>query len=216
MKDIFIVGEDDVTKEIIRVLVSKYAPNLRIKRAEPLRGSQLKGMIGAYNNLSESIPVVLLEDLDTEDCAPSAKKKLLNGLTQKEDFIVNIAVDEAEAWLYADAEGLASYLRVPIESIPQAKPMRMGGPRARMEVDTNQKTSMHLTKELIFHSTDSTLIKQIASSDGRCKGKEYNPAILPFIQNMWNPENARLRSYSLDSSIKRIVRLNEKYAGVID
>lgn len=211
MKEVYIVGEDDVTKEIIRRLINDYTPNLLIKRAEPTRSSQLKNMIKPYNRLSESIPVILLEDLDTEDCAPSARKKLLGGEQQSEDFLINIAVDEAEAWLYADIEGLSSYLKVPREAIPSAKPMTMGGPRARLEINTEQKTSRHLTKELILLSKDKVLKQQIVSSDGRCKGKEYNAAILPYIREKWNPEAARESSYSLDTTIKRLIRLSEKY-----
>ena len=211
MKEIYIVGEDDVTKAVIRRLIQDYAPALSIKGELPARGGQLKSLIKNFNILSADIPVVLLEDLDTEDCAPLARKKLIGTDCQEEDFLINIAVDEAEAWLYADVTNLATYLKVPQAAIPPAKPLKMGGPHARLEVDTDQKTSRHLTKELILKSTDSDLRQRIHSIDDQCKGKEYNPALLPFIEKYWNPEVARQSSYSLHTTIERIQRLNNKY-----
>ena len=212
MKEIYIVGEDDVTKAVIRRLIQDYAPALSIKGELPARGGQLKSLIKNFNILSADIPVVLLEDLDTEDCAPLARKKLIGTDSQEEDFLINIAVDEAEAWLYADVSNLATYLKVPQAAIPQAKPLKMGGPHARLEVDTDQKTSRHLTKELILKSTDPELKQRIHSTDDQCKGKEYNPALLPFIEKYWNPEVARQSSYSLHTTIERIKRLNNKYS----
>lgn len=210
MTDIYIVGEDSVTRAIIRRLIKDYAPNLSVLREEPVRGSQMKGLVSSFNKLAQFNPVVLLGDLDTDDCAPAAKQKLLNGEKQSEDFLVNIAVDEAEAWLYADKEGLSSYLGVPSASIPDSSLQRMGGPRERLEVEVNLKTSMHLTKTLVLESSKEELKNQILSPDGRCKGKEYNSAMVPFIEEYWSPERARLGSYSLDGTIRRIILLNNR------
>lgn len=196
----------------MRRLINDYAPNLHIQREEPVRGGQLKSMISQFNRLAQSTPVILLEDLDTEDCAPIARRKLLNGETQSEDFIINIAVDEAEAWLYADPLNLSKYLKVPVADIPVSVPQKMGGIHPRLEVDTPIKTSMHLTKVLINTSTDNELIKMVKSPDGRCKGREYNPAIEKFVEEKWNPELARNASYSLNRMIVRIQALNDKYS----
>ena len=40
MKEVYIVGEDPVTIEIIRRIVKDYAPNLCIKGQLPARGSE--------------------------------------------------------------------------------------------------------------------------------------------------------------------------------
>ena len=129
---------------------------------------------------------------------------------QNPNFINNIAVDEAEAWLYADPIGLSGYLKVPRSDIPASTNQLMGGPRSRIEVDVPMKTSLHLTSRLILKSSDENLKKQLKSSDGRCKGKEYNLAMIPFILNHWNPERARVNSYSLNGAITRIIDLNNR------
>ena len=212
MRGVYVVAEDAVTIEITRRLIKEYAPNLQIKAVFPVRGGKMKSQISNYNALSSIDPVVLLSDLDTEDCAPLAKNKLLNGVNPNRDFIINIAVDEAEAWLYADAEGLAPFLKVPVDSIPSSSLQKMGGMNGRLEVDVPIKTSLHLTSQLVLQSTDSSIRQQLQSEDNRCKGKEYNRGILPFIQFLWNPERARMNSYSLDGMIKRITALNAKFA----
>jgi len=212
MMKVYTAGEDPVTCAILRRLIRDYAPHLHILREEPARGGQLKKMISQFNRLAQTTPVILLEDLDTDDCAPITRKKLLNGEEQAEDFIINIAVDEAEAWLYADPEGLSRYLKVPKEDIPVSTLQKMGGVHSRYEVSTPIKTSMHLTKVLINSSTDEELKKMVKSPDGRCKGKEYNPAIVKFIEEKWNPESARKASYSLNGMIARIQALSDKYS----
>ena len=42
MTEVFIVGEDPVTQEILRRLIKDYAPNLVVKNTLPARGSEIK------------------------------------------------------------------------------------------------------------------------------------------------------------------------------
>lgn len=211
MIDVYIVGEDRVTRSVLQRIIKLYAPNLNIVQSIPARGGEIKSKIVAFNKLAESFPVILLEDLDTEPCPPIAKANLLRDVQElSPDFIISIAVDEAEAWLFADREGFSSYFEVPLEEVPKAEMHKLQGMKSRSEVLTNVKSSLFLTHQLISLSSNSILRSQIFSSTS-CKGKEYNPAILPYIQDKWNPEVARESSYSLDSTIKRICRLNDKY-----
>ena len=76
MKDVYIVGEDPVTIEIIRRIVKYYAPNLCIKGYLPARGSEIKNKMENFNNFSLVYPVILLSDMDTADCAPLAESDL--------------------------------------------------------------------------------------------------------------------------------------------
>ena len=103
MKEVYVVGEDPVTKEIVSRIIRDYAPNLYIKGYLPARGGEIKKKMENFNAFSLSYPVVLLSDMDADDCAPMAKDNLTKGMSsQNSGFIINIAVDEAEAWLFAD------------------------------------------------------------------------------------------------------------------
>lgn len=208
MKDIYIVGEDPVTQEIIRRIVGDYAPNLHIKGLLPARGGEIKNKMENFNKFSLTYPVILLSDMDTDDCAPSAKSSLIKGMSpQNNNFIINIAVDEAEAWLFVDTKGFAKYLGVAVECMPQSSEQKFGGPRKRLEVDVPLKSSYYLTHRVITNSNNRELREQIFAPGKSCKGPEYNPALLPFIKASWNIEEARKNSYSLNGMIKRIQTL---------
>lgn len=90
----------------------------------PARGGQIKHKISEPNRLSSSKPVILLTGLDVTQCPPMLKNSLLANQEQNDDFILNIAVDEAEAWLMADREGFAEYFGIPISEIPNAVPQK--------------------------------------------------------------------------------------------
>lgn len=206
-KDVYIVGEDPVTKAVLRRIIQDYAPHLHVKGELPARGSEIKAKMQSFNKMAMSYPVIVLSDQDANYCGPAAKKKLLEGISPiSSDLLVNIACDEAETWLYADRKGFANFLHVPETEMPMALEDYYGGAKKRTEISVPCKTSYHLTHFLIKHSSNMTLRKQIQSNRS-CKGKEYNTAILPFIENRWNIEEARKLSYSLQGMIKRIQRL---------
>ena len=209
MRDVFISGEDDATRAVIRRLVADYNPNLHIMQSLPARGSEIKSKIPNFNTLSQQYPVILLTDLDNEPCAPIGKDTLLNGVIQSQDFIINIAVDEVEAWLMADTKGFANYFGIPVSKLPQFAPQKMQGRKPLSEISLNVKSSWHLTHQLAHHSQKAEIKAQIAvpMEDKTCKGKEYNTAIVPFIENVWNPEAGRMVSDSLNRMIVRITKL---------
>lgn len=211
MRRIYAVGEDEVTKAIIRKVLSVFAPDLELFEELPARGSQVKNLINNFNKLAASDPVILLTDLDEVDCAPMAKYRLLNGQEQQEDFIINIAVDEAEAWLVADSANFADYFGIDLQDMPGFVMQRQGGNKECMEISLPIKTSYYLTHTLILKSGKRELREQLASHGRRSKGKEYNIAIVPFVERNWDIRNAMANSDSLRRMIKRVEALNLKY-----
>lgn len=208
MKGIYIVGEDSVTLAIIERLLSTYAPALKIIQTLPARGSEIKNKIANFNRLSQSNPVLLLTDLDTEDCAPALKDKLLKGIEQHPDFIQNIAVDEAEAWLMADRNNFATFLGINIADVPRSILQKQGGRKALSEMDIPVKASYYLTHILAPQSSRKEIREQIATTGKCCKGKEYNSALLPFIRKQWDVAAAMTNSDSLKRMVNRIKRLS--------
>lgn len=203
-RSVYIVGEDEATREIIRRVVKDYAPYLSIIQHIPARGSEIKAKIPSINNVALSYPVILLADMDTNPCAPIAKTSLLSGIPIiSPEFVVNIAVDEAEAWLLADREGFSSYFGIPLDKMPNSSKQKHMGPTERVEMSIPLKASYYLTHTLASLSTKKTFKDQLFSLEA-IKGPEYNTAIVPFIQHVWDIENARKHSYSLDGMIRRI------------
>jgi len=202
---VYIVGEDDVTLAVIRRVLTYCSDDYEIIQNLPARGGQVKSRISEFNKLSETHPVVLLIDLDNDVCAPLLINKLIKD--KNKDFIFNIAVDEAEAWLMADVKGFASHFRIKIEDMPSAHQTRQGGRKGLTEMNFAYKSSMYLTHELIKKSKNSEYIQQLTPKKNAAKGPEYNSCMLPFIQNIWNIDDARQNSDSLNRMITRIENL---------
>ena len=148
---VFIVGEDPVTYAVIKRMLAHCSQDFEIISELPARGGQIKSKINEFNTLSAHTPVILLTDLDASNCAPELKNQLINQ-NQNINFIFNVAVDEAEAWLMADRVGFSEYLGVDIDEIPQSAQKRQGGRKAVTEMDFRYKSSMFLTHELIKKS----------------------------------------------------------------
>jgi len=205
---VYIVGEDDVTLAVIRRVLAYSSPDYAIIQNFPARGGQIKSKIVEFNKVSETFPVVLLIDLDNDDCAPLLIKKLIKD--KNENFIFNIAVDEAEAWLMADREGFASYFKIKIDDMPSAHQTKQGGKKALTEMNFKYKSSMYLTHELIQKSKNSEYIQQLTPKKNAAKGPEYNSCMLPFIQYAWNIDAARRNSDSLNRMILKLEKLIRK------
>jgi hypothetical protein len=202
---VFVVGEDAVTLSVIRRVLAYCSDDCEVIQDLPARGGQIKSKISEFNKLSETYPVVLLIDLDNDDCAPLLINKLVKD--KNKNFIFNIAVDEAEAWLMADRKGFASYFRIKMEDMPSAHQTRQGGRKALTEMNFAYKSNMYLTHELIQKSKNSEFIQQLTPKKGAAKGPEYNSCMLPFIQNVWNIDDARQNSDSLNRMVLRIEKL---------
>ena len=131
MIGVYIVGEDDVTRHVIyRILSYCGAGRFTVLMELPARGGEIKNKIPNFNQLAMKFPVILLTDLDADNCAPELKRKLLGGLEQAENLVFNVAVDEAEAWLMADRDGFAKYISVDVDQLPCAGLQKQGGAKA--------------------------------------------------------------------------------------
>src|ERR1035437_1394602 len=203
---VYIVGEDSVTSAIIRKVINYCTKEIEIITELPARGGQIKSKISEFNKLSASFPVILLTDLDATICAPELLRQLIPN-DKHENFIFNIAIDEAEAWLMADRKGFSEYFGIDIDEIPQSVPKKQGGRKALKEMDFHYKSSMFLTHELIKKSKKKELILQLTPKVGASKGPEYNSGILPFIEKKWSINEACINSDSLSRMIGRITTL---------
>lgn len=204
MMNVYIVGEDDATKEIIKkILFFCGSDQFHIIQSLPARGSQIKQHINNFNKLSKSHPVILLMDLDASSCPP----QLINDLhiiDKADTLILNIAIDEAEAWLMADRINFASYFQVDVRTIPTSHITRLNGPKEVVEMNFPIKASLYLNTHIIPASRSAKIKAQMLPADNACKGKEYNKVMVPFIRNNWDIENAMHNSDSLTRMVHKI------------
>jgi hypothetical protein len=203
---IYTVGEDVVTCAIIKRILLHCSKDFEVISELPARGGQIKKQINEFNKLAETFPVVLLTDLDSSTCAPQLLKDLIP-TTKHRQFILNIAIDEGEAWLMADREGFAEFAGVEIEKIPKASLQKQGGRKGLLEMEFSYKSSWFLTHELLKNSKKLELVKQLTAKEGATKGPEYNTGILPFIEKKWDIDAACKNSDSLNRMVNRIKNL---------
>lgn len=201
MTDIIIVGEDEVTKEIIKRLLQYSVNQYRIIREEPVRGGEIEKKAPMYNALN--LPVILLTDLDTYDCPPSLIEKWFKETPLNPGLIFRIAYGEAESWLMADRQGFSEFLKIDEEHIPEIKNIDRRNPD-NIEQIFPYKPSLYLMNVLAQQSRDNELKRKLTPRSLAKKGPEYNAALRPFIHEQWNIEAAARNSYSLRKAIRRV------------
>lgn len=204
MKDVIIVGEDPVTRQVIKKLLLEICPEgFNVVREDPVRGSEVKKLTPNYNALAASIPVILLADLDNNNCPPSEQANWLNNQPKHSNFMFRFAVDEAESWLLADRTGFAAFLGIDASLIPKPSPSRAREPQ-NLEIRPKYKTSLFMMRELASNSSKPELKRQLTPLDQTSKSSEYNSALLPFIDQHWNVQTAIANSYSLQKMVRRL------------
>jgi hypothetical protein len=139
--------------------------------------------------------VVVLRDLDDDaPCAAMLRDRLMPHLPPA--MLLRIAVHMAEAWLVADRERLAAVLSVTPRHLPTLPDDHPNPKRALVEAAP--------------HSGDALVRAGLPPSGaGRKQGPDYNATLIDFVYRVWQPEDAALRSPSLNRALTRIADLRD-------
>jgi hypothetical protein len=153
--------------------------------------------LGGYNHAARFTPWVVLIDLDHDaDCAPPALQSWLPNPAPYMCF--RIAVREIEAWLLADRERLARFLRIPVSCVPNS-PEALPDPK-RTVVDLARRSRQWAIREDMVPRPGS----------GRSEGPAYTSRMMEFAMDWkagWRPDVAASLSASLDRCLRCIARL---------
>ncbi|NSL86156.1 hypothetical protein ECE50_004905 [Chitinophaga sp. Mgbs1] len=187
MMQMNIVGEDAVTRAIIKRLIKEYRPDIHIGAELPIRGGEIKRQSLIFNKLNE--PVFILTDQDDAHCPPMMISAWFGTQIINKFMNFRIATTEAEVWLMADREGFAKWLRIDKNDIPKARPVNRR--TGYIELPFPIKPSLYLMKVLAAKSKNLDLMDQLMPKELARKGPAYNTALVPFIENKWTPEVAR-------------------------
>ncbi|MCI8511218.1 MAG: hypothetical protein HFE83_04395 [Lachnospiraceae bacterium] len=152
-------------------------------------------------NFAKNYPVVSVFDSDN-DCIIELLEKYTYDKKNVDYAAINFAVDEAEAWLLADRDGLAEYFRIPVERIP------MKGHGA-LEISSSipYKTSLFILTEIAPLSNNASIKKALAFERPGKKPSTYNSIWKKYIDEIWNIGSACTNSESLERAVKRIKRM---------
>ncbi len=164
----------------------------------PVYGKQgkrhLRDKVTAYNYAALQAAWFVLVDLDRDaDCAPLLRAAWLPDPGPQLCFC--IAVRAVEAWLLADAEGIASFLGVARSKVP-VSPETLNDPKAEL---------INLARS----SRRKEIREDIVPREGghRAVGPAYTSQLIEFVHKHWQPDEAAKRAGSLDRTIRRLARL---------
>jgi len=150
----------------------------------------LRRRLPGFNAAAARSPWVVLADLDQEPCAAEHVHELL---PQPERFMVlRLAVRAVEAWLMADAEALAVWLRVTPARVPGAPDQLVHAKQALVDIARSSRSSA-LRQDMVPRG-----------GSGRTVGPAYSSRVAEFVTDHWNPQCAAESSDSLSRAVTRI------------
>jgi hypothetical protein len=154
----------------------------------------LRKGINGFNHAARHARWVVLVDLNSDKaCAPALRQCWLPAPAPLLCF--RIAVRQVEAWLMADGDTLAQYLRVARSAIPRDP-----------ETLVNAKTEMvNLARCSKRRDIRTDMLPRKGS--GRAVGPAYTSRLIEYVQTAWRPREAAQRSDSLRRALACLERL---------
>lgn len=189
---VYLAAEDVPGLAVGRKLVAEHPP-LTVYREKNGRGfGTLKKNTPNYDKMgANGFPVLLLTDLDTDPCR-SAKIAGWLGRTPSHGFLFRSRVREVEAWLLADREAMAAFLRIKADTLPSS-PESLPDPKAK-PMELAQKAPRKIRQGM-------------TPVGGATIGPESNEILSGFISENWSIDRAAKKAPSLARARQRIGEL---------
>jgi hypothetical protein len=186
-----IAVEDELSGAVMARLIS-FAGRSFVTRIFNAHGfGALKKGMTKFREASRVMPHIVLTDLDRFSCPPALLDNW-GAARLPANFLFRIAVREVEAWLLADREGIAEFLYVDIQKVPQA-PEREEDPKRTLINLARKSRKRRLSQEIVPATGSAAPI-----------GPFYNLHFIHFVNTQWNIDRARLCAPSLGRAISRV------------
>lgn len=194
MPVVTIAGEGRLDLEVAEKLVSHYGGEVG-NRYDKGGKFGVQSKIDGYNNdaAHTNMPWLVLLDLNSDECPPSLRNKLLDEAAPSMCF--RIAVREIESWLMGDAESLAFYFGVSRTLIP-SEPEKLNDPKESL-VKLAKESNKREIREGIARKGSTQLET----------GPRYTALMRKYAQNHWRPEVAAKRADSLRRAMASLEKL---------
>lgn len=186
-----IAVEDPLSEAIARKIIKQSQYQMVIGNCYRKGGyGYIKRTLPGFNRASKVTPFLVLADLEAE-CPPIQIRDWLP-MPMHPNLLFRIAVMEAESWILADREGLASFLGVSVNLIPNAVD-NIADPKQFL-INLAKRSHNRAIREAIVPAHSST---------ARI-GPDYNGQVIHFVENYWDIEAATNNSPSLARTVKAI------------
>jgi hypothetical protein len=197
---VFYCIEDELSRAVAQKLISDCCPpGTETQELGKAHGGYgyIKSNLKKFHNLSQRAPVLIITDLDNNNCAPSLRNTWLTSAGIQEPLPNNmlfcIAQTEIESWLLADTKNIGALLSV--------NPAYLE-PDIEMAVLDSKEYLVRLAKR--FSSAD--VRNDLAPNDKSkaATGINYNYRLSQFVTNVWCPKEAAANSKSLNRAITKL------------
>lgn len=195
MKTILVVGEDALTCALGENLVLNFLPGWKTP-LPPINTHGVSKLVTALPRYLEQAknlqPVLCIADTDRQ----CAKQLLEKWLPKKccEQFMLRLAVSEAESWLLADRVAVADFFEI-AEKLVTTQPEEEINPKRHL-LNLAKRSRNRILRSEIVSATDSS--KQ---------GAGYNQHLCNFVKTRWSPLRAAPNAPSLKRAIVRLDKL---------
>lgn len=189
-------AEGDVDAAVLGRLVAHAGGRLGQVYGKKGKDHLLKRLSG-FANGARLAPWLVLIDLDNDfDCPPPALAAWLPATPNR--LCLRVAVRQVEAWLLADRERVAAFLRVPVSRVPE-RPEELDDPKTSMVNLARRSRSRAIAQ----HMTPRP-------GSGRNVGPAYASRPIEFVGSPdcgWRPQVAAESADSLRRAMARINRV---------
>lgn len=185
--------EDALSEAVVRKIVAEVRPDLTLYQVMRKNGQgYIRSKVRALNRTANSVPVLVLVDLDRPEPCPADLIRHLLPIPHAPRLLFRVAVMEIESWVMADRKRFAGFLGVAEDLVP---------------VDPDAEAQ---PKELIVSLAKKSKLKEIrndlvpATGDTRIVGPAYNPLLTAFVETTWRLGAAASISPSLHKAVQRL------------
>lgn len=195
MRHVALATEDALSEAIGQRLVKDSAGQLSVALLLRRDGfGYLKSKIRNFCELARRMPVLLITDLDNEQCPMTLIGTWSRHDVVPDQLMFRVAVRQIESWLLADREGLASFLTVSVQRLP-------GNPD---DLTDAKRFLLQLASRAPRQIRDELVADPDATA---AQGLGYNALLSSFVRSRWNPSRAARRSDSLARARSRLTEL---------
>lgn len=193
--DVIIYGgvEGDVDEAVFRRLVSLAGGvpgHVFGKRGK----NDLRRRLDGFNRAAQRAPWLVIVDLDRDaECPPPLRSSWLPQPAPQMCF--RIAVRTVEAWLMADRERMAGFLRIPVSRVP-SNPEAIEYPKQAIVELARRSRSRDIREDMVPRP-----------GSGRPIGPAYTSRMIEFVEDTrsgWRPRVAAGSAPSLHGCLMRL------------
>lgn len=184
--------EDEISEFVVLRLLAAAKPIYHVGVTYRRGGfGYLRRTINGWNAAAKGKPFVVLTDLDDALCPADLIGKWLTSAPNP-NLLFRVAVREVEAWLLADVNNLAGFLRVAERYVPQ-NPDDIPDPKAVL-IELSRRSRSKYVRDSLLPRRGSTA-KQ---------GPGYNECLGAFVREGWDARAASVQSPSLARALRRL------------